>query len=327
MFGEQTFTNLIKNMKNDPLAVIAGPCSIDNQNIDEIHQIAEMQVTNRDGKKQRAISGTRVVGIKSRTELDSSGKGMGIDYDVFKRNLDSLINGGCIRELEVPPSVIMSEEIHKKTNLLIATEIMASLLQLPQYEGRIPAHKLMPWNPAVEQLGWPMQQMAEICRKNSWNVGIKNGKWVGDHIHTSNTDDFEGQTTMEKTWVGLTKYIGDLNGGETVLIHRGVDVPDKGQYRNAPVHNLARRAKQSSGCKLYFDPSHAFGPKMRAHIVYAVVDAMKIKIAEDEYLYDGILIETGTSSTDTEQHITIAELQILIDKIATMRDLVSPDSN
>ncbi len=312
-------------MKNDQLTIIAGPCSIDNKNIDEIHQIAEMTVMNRDGKKQRALAGTRVVGIKSRTELDGTGQGMGIDYEVFKRNLDALIGGGCIRDLEVAPSVLIAEEIQKKTNMLIATEIMAPLIQLPNYEGRIPSGKLMPWNPAVEQLGWPIQQMAEYCRKNGWHVGIKNGKWVGDHIHTSNTEDFEGQTTMEKTWVGLTKYVGDLNGGSTVLIHRGVDVPDKGQYRNAPVHNLAGRAKKASGAKLYFDPSHAFGPKMRGHIVYAVVDAMKIKISEDEYLYDGILIETGTSSTDTEQHITIDELHILVDKIATLRDLVAPE--
>lgn len=308
-------------MKNDALNIIAGPCSIDNQNIEEIYQIAEMNVA---GSKQKAISGTRVVGIKSRTELDASGKGMGMDFDVFQRNLQSLINGGCIRDLEVPPSVLMAEEIFKKTNLLIATEVMAPLIQLPQFEGRIPKGKLMPWNPAVEQLGWPIQQIAEYARKHSWHVGIKNGKWVGEHIHTSNTEDFTGQTTMEKTWVGLTKYVGDLNGGETILIHRGVDVPDKGQYRNAPVHNLASRAKAASGAKLYFDPSHAFGPKMRAHIVYAVVDAMKIKMSEDEYLYDGILIETGTSSTDTEQHITIDELQILVDKIATIRSIAQP---
>lgn len=312
-------------MKNEDLSIIAGPCSVDSKNIEEIYQVAEMTVTNRKGKKQRALAGTRVVGIKSRTELDPSGNGMGMDYDIFKKNLDLLINGGCTKNLEVPPSVTIAEEIHKKTNLLIATEIMAPLIQLPQYEGRIPKGKLMPWNPAVEQLGWPMQQMAELARKNSWHVGIKNGKWVGEHIHTSNSEDYKGQTTMEKTWVGLTKYVGDLNGGDTILIHRGVDVPDKGHYRNAPVHTIAKRAKLSSGCKLYFDPSHAFGPKMREHIVYAVVDAMKLKVSNNEYLYDGILIETGTSSTDTEQHITLEELQILVDKVATIRDLVSPD--
>lgn len=310
-------------MKNDALTVIAGPCSIDSNNIEEIYQIADMNVTGKNGNRQKAIAGTRIVGIKSRTELDESGKGMGIDYPVFRRNLDLLISGGCIRELEVPPSVLYAEEVQKRTGLLIATEVMAPLIQLPQYQGRIPAGKLMPWNPAVEQLGWPIQQIAEFCRKNDWHIGIKNGKWVGEHIHTSNTDDYTGQTTMEKTWVGLTKYVGTLSG-ETVLIHRGVDVPDKGHYRNAPVHTLARRAKEASGAKLYFDPSHAFGPKMREHIVYAVVDAMKIRINEDEYLYDGILIETGTSETDTEQHITLEELQILVDKIATIRDLVPP---
>ena len=101
-------------------------------------------------------------------------------------------------------------------------------------------------------------------------------------------------------------------------------MPDKGEYRNAPVHTIAKRTKLATKAKLYFDPSHSFGPKMREHISYAVIDALKIKINEEEYLYDGILIETGTSSTDTEQHITVQELQTLVEKIATFRDVISP---
>lgn len=312
-------------MKNDQLAVIAGPCSIDKHNVEEIYQIADIRVTNRKGKIQRAIAGTRVVGIKSRTELSETGAGMGIDYPIFKKNTRLLIKGGCIDRLKVPPSVLMAEQIHKDTHMLIATEIMSPLIQLPSYIGRIPKGKLMPWNPAVEQLGWPIAQMADFCRAHGWNVGLKNGKWVGDHVHNANTQDYEGQTTMEKTWSGLTKYVGKIKG-DVVLIHRGVDVPDKGQYRNTPVHNLAERVKKVTGAKLFFDPSHSFGPKMRKHMSYAVIDAMKMKAGKDEYLYDGILIETGTSKTDTEQHITVKELQILVEQIATFRDLVSPEA-
>jgi hypothetical protein len=312
-------------MKKNTLTVIAGPCSIDENNIKEIYQIADITVNNMDGNKQRAIAGTRVVGIKSRTELSDSGDGMGIDYPIFKKNTEMLVKGGCIEKLKIPPSVKMAEKIHKDTNMIIATEIMSPLVQLPNYVGRIPKGKLMPWNPAVEQLGWPIALMSDFCRKNGWHVGIKNGKWVGDHIHNANTQDYEGQTTMEKTWSGLTKYVGKISG-DIVLIHRGVDVPDKGQYRNTPVHNLAQRVKKATGAKLFFDPSHAFGPKMRQHITYAVIDAMKIMSGKNEYLYDGILIETGTSKTDTEQHITVNELKILVEQIATFRDLVSPEA-
>lgn len=313
-------------MKNNQLTVIAGPCSIDENNIKEVYEISKIEVKNKKGETQRAIAGTRIVGIKSRTELSPTGEGMGIDYPIFKANTDLLINGGCIRELKVPPSVEIAEQVYKDTNMLIATEIMSPLVQLPQYAKRIPKRKLMPWNPAVEQLGWPIAQTADFCKTNGWHIGIKNGKWVGDHIQNANTQDYDGQTTMEKTWSGLTKYVGDIDG-DIVLIHRGVDVPDKGQYRNTPVHNLAQRVKKATGAKLYFDPSHAFGPKMRQHITYAVIDAMKIMASKNEYLYDGILIETGTSQTDTEQHITVNELKILVEDIATFRDLTNPEGH
>ncbi|MCX7996391.1 MAG: hypothetical protein N2691_01365 [Patescibacteria group bacterium] len=311
-------------MKQNKLAVVAGPCSIDRKNLHEIYEIAAMTVTNREGVTQKAIAGTRIVGIKSRTELDPSGKGMGIDFEVYMHNLKSLTAGGCIVDLVVPPSVEIAEEVFRKTGMLVATEVMSPLLQLPQYGNRIPAKKLMPWNPAVNQLGWPILQTAELCRTYGWHLGIKNGKWVGEHVHIANSEDFSGITTMEKTWAGLTAYAGKLEG-DIVLIHRGVDVPDKGDYRNAPVHNIAKRTKIATGAKLFFDPSHAHGPKMRKQIVYAVLDALQLKMDDGSFLYDGILIETGTSETDTDQHITTAELQTLVTELAAVRDLATPE--
>jgi hypothetical protein len=313
-------------MKNSALTIIAGPCSIDENNISEVYELADITVTNQQGQTQRAIAGTRVVGIKSRTELDASGKGMGIDYPIFHKNLELLRSGGCTRELEIPPSVVMAEEIYKKTNMLIASEIMIPQVQMPVYEGKIPKGKLMPWNPAVEQLGWPLMEMGMYAKKNGWHVGIKNGKWVGEDLHHANTEEFKGKTTMEKTWSGLTTYVGDLDG-DIILIHRGVDVPNKGDYRNATVHTIAKRVKLATGAKLYFDPSHTYGPKMRQHIVAAVIEAVNMKINEEEYLYDGILIETGTSTTDTDQHITLIELKAMAQELARNRDLVSPENN
>jgi hypothetical protein len=58
---------------------------------------------------------------------------------------------------------------------------------------------------------------------------------------------------------------------------------------------------------------------MRGDIVKETIKAMKIKINENEYLYDGILIEAGRSKTDTEQHISIEELKILCEEISKFR--------
>lgn len=307
-------------MKNKEARIIAGPCSVDEKNISEIREIASITI-DFNGKKQRAVAGTRIVGLKSRTELSIDGKGMGMDFPAYNYNMNVLLNGGSIDEFKVLPSALIAEEIYKETNMIIATEIMNPIIQLPSYIGRIGKGKLLPWNPAVAQLGWHVEQMAAFARKHGWHIGLKNGKWIGDHLHTSDKEDYTGQTTMEKAWIGLVRYAGDLEH-DIVLIHRGVDVPGKGDYRNAPVHTIAKRVKKDTGAKLYFDPSHSYGPKMRDSIPQAIIDAMKMKLGDDEFVYDGVLVETGTSSTDTEQHITVAELRDIIKEIATFRTLI-----
>lgn len=310
---------------NPELKIIAGPCSIDNNNLKEVYQISEIEVKNRAGSHQRAIAGTRVVGLKSRTELDASGHGMGLDYSALKKNMETLMNGGSAEDFVVPPSALMAVELANKTDLIIATEVMMPSVQLPAYEGKIAAGKLMPWSPAVNQLGWQILEMANFARRNGWHVGIKNGKWVGETIAIANSSHYTGQTTMEKTWAGLATYAGDLEG-DIILIHRGVDAPDKGRYRNLPVHQMALRTKRKTGAKLYFDPSHAYGPKMKEDIVPAVIEAMKMKLGENTYLYDGVLVEAGTSVTDTEQHITLKELEIMVNELSTFRNLVAPEA-
>lgn len=311
-------------MKNIQVTIIAGPCSVDENNITEIHEISRIEVKNRHGKKQRAVAGTRVVGLKSRTELEADGRGMGMDYAAYKRNMEILFNGGTIADFEVLPSAIIAENIHKATNFIIATEVMNPIIQLPSYIGKIGPGKLLPWNPSVNQLGWEIDTMAGFARKHGWHIGIKNGKWIGDHLQTADTAEYKGKTTMEKTWAGLVKYVADIDH-DIILIHRGVDVPGKGNFRNAPVHHIAKRVKKDSGVKLFFDPSHSYGPKMRDHIVIAVVEAMKMKADNNTFLYDGVLVETGTSTTDTEQHITVDELRTLTSELAKFRDLVSPE--
>jgi len=311
-------------MNTSSLTIIAGPCSVDNENIQEILEIAEIAIKNRSGKKQKAVAGTRIVGLKSRTDLDPTGGGMGIDYEVYQHNIKILMEGGTIADMQIMPSAILSEKIMKRTGMLIATEIMNPIIQLPSFEKRLPKGMFLPWNPSVNQLGWHIEQTALFARRNGWHVGIKNGKWIGDHLQSADHKEYKGKTTMEKTWSGLAKYVGNLEH-DIVLIHRGVDVPGKGDFRNAVVHNIARRVKSATpGAKMFFDPSHSYGPKLRSHIVGAVTEAMRMKTSEDDYLYDGVLIEVGTSKTDTEQHISVGELGELVSVLSTFRDLTPP---
>jgi hypothetical protein len=309
-------------MKNSEVKIIAGPCSVDYDNFSEIMEIAEIEIS---GKK--AIYGTRVVGLKSRTMLDRQGKGMGIDFAAIQKNLELLKSKkGCdVDDLVQLPSINMAKKIILETGLLISTEIMLPSLQMKlfQKEG-IPNNKLMVWNPATNQLGWQVWEMAEIAGQNEWFVGLKNPKWLGESISISENIAYDGETSLEKAWKGLASFASSAK--LIVLIQRGVDIDSKGDYRNVPIHQTAARTKkalQKNGQKveLFFDPSHSYGPKMREQISQAIIESLKMQIDENEYLYDGILVEAGTSKTDTEQHISINELRTTVKKISDFRPL------
>lgn len=49
-------------MKQQQLTIIAGPCSVDQNNISEIFEIADITVKNQRDQTQKAVAGTRVVG-------------------------------------------------------------------------------------------------------------------------------------------------------------------------------------------------------------------------------------------------------------------------
>src|SRR5258708_927119 len=304
----------------DTATIIAGPCSIDENNLDEIiHGIAE--ITVYDGA-YRGIKGTRTVGLKSRTALDVSGKGMGIDWDGIKQ----------MRKLQerdrldiIPPSVQMAEIIRKETGLLVATEVMLPQYQLPPYQkNKIFDSNLMVWNPAVDQLGWHIWDIANYAEGHDWIIGIKNTKVLGVDLATANNPDYNGMTATQTTWGGMTSYTEyPLN---MILIQRGVDVPDKGTYRHAPIHEVARRTKLELHKKLYYDPSHINGSKRREHIVDDTIEAMRMHISgTNDYLYDGALIEVGTSTTDTQQHITLDELAYVVHEVSKYRPLEAPE--
>ncbi len=303
---------------NQKITIIAGPCSVNKSNIDQLFRIANICVTNTANKSQRAIWGLRVVGLKSRTSMDSAGEGMGMDFHKYMCNADLVTSNRSVDNFKIPPSLEIAWRLVQETGLTVATEIMDPVIQLPLYEKANPKGKLLIWNPAVNQLGYQMYIMGIYAERNDWFIGIKNGKWLGE---ISDGDI----NIMEKNWIGqisfATKDKQFSSRDRIAMIHRGVDVAGKGKSRHLPVHDSAEKVKKMTKVKMFFDPSHSFGHFLRDQIVDQTIMAMHMKTSEGEYLYDGILIEVGTSKTDTEQHITIEELQRLCDEIIKFREL------
>ncbi len=301
------------------LEIHAGPCSINRQNPREIYQIADIRVKNARGESIRAISGTRVVGLKSRTSLSSNPSEMGMDFPILEEQF--LLMGET--QDHIPPSVEIASQIVADTDLVVASEIMMPDVQIPHYIGKIPPERLLLWNPSVDQLGWHIWQTAKYARNNGWHVGIKNGKSLGTTLVNAQDSTSQAITELEKTWVGLASFAQNLEGRIT-LIHRGVETPEKELFRSAPVHEVARRAKRRiPEVRLFFDPSHSCGPNLRDQIVPITIEAMRMKDGNN-FLYDGILVEAGTSDTDTLQHITLDELRVLAEELAKFRSLRSP---
>lgn len=302
------------------LEIIAGPCSITPQNTEQIiNEIAP--ITTADGKP--GIYGTRVVGLKSRTALSLDDKGMGIDWPVIKQTVNATEEEKNKLKL---PSVELAEKIARETDLLISSEIMIPHLQLPFFENKpIFKNRIMIWNPAVEQLGWHLYQMNQFAKRNNWDIGIKHGKFLGkDPLEVANHPDYTDETTLEKVIIGLTTYVHDAPR-DVIIIHRGLDVPGRGDYRNAIAHEIMKRVKTKlPQAKMFFDSTHSIGPKMRHRIVTETMEAMTLTVG-DNYLYDGLLMEAGDSPTDTDEHVTIKELDQLVKDLSKFRNLRSPE--
>ena len=302
--------------KNQSIKIIAGPDSIDDYNIQEIYQISEIK-----HNEEFAIFGTRTVGLKSRTGFDSQNSDsgfMGYDFDAIMRNFNIFGLGGTSNDLVPLPSVEMAEKIYRDTGMLCATEIMLPAIQLACIAKSFKFKPFLCWNPSVDQLGWHVRQIAGFAEEYGWCVGLKNGKWLGEDYEVAEHINFEGETSIEKVWNGLVSYA--KTAPKTYLIQRGCDLPNKGEYRNLPIHLTAMRTKlKNPGIELLYDPSHALGPKMRDKIIDKTVEAMKMRVDDENYLYDGVLIEVGTAKCDTHQHISVEELKELVQKLSEFR--------
>lgn len=305
-------------LNNQKVTIIAGPCSVNENNIDQLFSIANISVVDANNNQKKAIWGLRVVGLKSRTSMDSTGEGMGMDFHEYMHNVEMATSNQLVDNFKIYPSTEIARRLVEETGLVVATEIMDPIIQLPVFEKIIPKGKLLIWNPAVNQLGYQMYIMGIYANRNGWFIGVKNGKWFGEISDG-------GVNIMEKNWIGQPSF-ATKDGqfplrNRIAMIHRGVDIENKGKFRNLPVHESAQKVKKRTGVKMFFDPSHSLGRFLRDKIVEQTILAMHMKTEKDEYLYDGILIEVGTSKTDTDQHITIEELQILCNEISKFRDL------
>lgn len=315
----------------NPVSIIAGPDSLDDYNIQEVYQIAE--IPNPTGLTQKAILGTRTVGLKSRTNFDEfpdPKNFMGWDHEIMINNMKILSKGGKLEDCQDMPSIVSAKEIYQKTGMLCSSEVMLPYLQTQLIQRYFAKTPFMLWNPAVDQLGWHLQEMAMISAENGWSIGLKNGKWIGETYELCESEEYTGQTSLETAWQGLYSY--SQGASDRIFIQRGVDVPNKENWRNLPAHQASARVKKRTGAKMYFDPSHSMGPKMRDEIVDYTTKAMQMPLDKqnfenpespyyNQYLYDGVLIEVGTAKCDTYQHITVDELKTLVQKISQIREI------
>lgn len=294
------------------MKVIAGPCSIDHENKFEVLDFLKIKCRNKP-----AFFGTRVVGLKSRTSFDPVNSFVGIDIDAYE---ESVINfESDARKISIMPSIQIANEIQALyPDTYVATEIVDTWIQCAALNQQLKSPKAIVWNPAVNHLGFPIKIMARYANKNNWLLGIKNGKHIGGSKEDS---EYKNKSVaQDKSWSGLRTYANILPDEQVIMIHRGLDCESNEGYRNFPSHNLAGRVKNVTKCSLFLDPSHICGPKMRDSIVDFTLDAMQIRLNGD-FLYNGILIECGTAKSDTDQHITLDELENLILELTKFRKL------
>lgn len=317
----------MRPIESHPTEIVAGACGLKPPlSIDEGMQMGKILARNGKGRYP-AVFRLRGVGVKSRTILDSSGKGMGVDYPYLEEAI--LTPGYFTGEIPEPPSIQFAREIVEKTGMGVAAEIMFPDIQLPLYRGVVPPDHFMPWNPSVDQLGWHVLRMAVYAKENGWDVGIKNPKWLG--MRPEDIVKKGSQlSALEKTWLGLGTYAAHnlKESNRLVLIQRGVDIPGKGDYRNLPVHKATETVKTllqqmfpHLQIRAYIDPSHTNGEKRRDKICDFILECMCIASDDGRYLYDGVLVEVGTSDTDTGQHLTIPELSNLVWDLSSFRNI------
>lgn len=275
------------------LKIIAGPCSIDRVNINQAIEIGKMP----------EVYGVRCVGLKSVTSPRAF---MGIDQEWYFRGQEG-----------EAPSLKLARRIVQMTGKKVAFELMDSV-QLVDYLDSFFKGKVFVWNPAIAQLGYPIYRLATTGKHLGWKIGLKNPKWWGDE-----ETEIKGVPVNngEKNWYGNAKF-SEAGGIIPVMIYRGVNIDNSEgvEYRNFPMHSSAKKMKDL-GYKVWLDPSHICGEKMRHQIVEKTLEWLNLRDGKGGFLYEGLLIEVGDSQTDTGQHITLEEFKELIKRIKEFREI------
>ena len=333
-------------LTNVPIKIITGPCQTsDRWGVDYLKSLATMQVTNPNGVQIQAIAGGRLCTIKSRTELnptDRERSGMGIDFSVWEEFSKQVIQ--AIKNSEKPPPLPITrggqwaEEIQNNTGgMPLAFEAMDWMHAMLMMGHMLPGTGTA-WSPSVLTLGHSIQTLSEVVGDRGGTLGIKGPKFYPAALPRCIED---GPTLMEATWVGLGMYaLGATQiPKEILLIERGRDVPNKGNWRNIPDHNSARLAKQmlqrkvndaglssQTQISMAYDPSHTNGPKRVEFIVEDSINAAGQMDLNGEPLYEVILVESKEKKapaplSDAGQHISGEQIQDIIDGIARFRPI------
>jgi len=344
---------MTENMIKKPVRIITGPCQTSSrQHVDYGLDLASLKVTNPDGRVVNAISGLRHCEMKSRTKLNPSREGMGLDYHDWEMYSIALMNaalkGDKLPQPPVTQGAKWAEEIQGKVpDMMLAMETM-DWVHASLFAGHIQPGLGLLWLPSVMQLGEPASMIAKVASDNRWGFGAKNGKWSERKL-PYDTDNMTA-TNLEDTAVGLLgSFALGVAGIKTVLpevvfIERGMAVPEKGDWRNLPDHQSARIVKsllqkevdtyegKKPRVTIAYDPSHANGPGRREKIVDdAVYAATEITDSSGDLLYDMILVESAPPDhlppSDTKQQISGEEISEMVSRIAKKRPIFDRRDN
>jgi hypothetical protein len=317
---------------SSPLEIWAGHCSENKNNIEETERIARQTIRNpRTGRQQRIVNRTRGVAFKSRTGLKDLLSYMGMDWKAIQANDTMYMEGKGHLDYLLYPSLIHLSNISRATGVGVASEILMPHLQLPVWGRYFKGKSFQPWTAAVDSKGTSAMEFANWANRFGWDIALKNPKISGKRTYTelltAPQKEIE-KTTVFSTWQGAWSWAG--SNQNTTMIHRGVDMPSDLEgmdtFRNLPIHRVAAALQAVTGCNLGYDPSHINGQGRKEHIVEDAIEAAQtINPFTGNPQYQVLLLEVGNSTTDTEQHITLNQLQQIGETVIQWRPLVAHD--
>ncbi len=319
---------LHENPKN--IAVIAGPCSVSGPHNLEIYE-AQLNFFQQFAGQ---LTGIRVVGYKSRTspdtdhilntlqqldnhtllhlaeidpELNATAKNYyGLDVCEILVTQRLFLEGVGMGSDQLPdlPSVLLAKSLQDQyAQLLIATEVIEPMIQMPQLKKHLKPGSVLVWTPSSDALGASKSMYRQLPLAHNV-LAIKNPKWLG--IHPDNVTE---ENVMALP--GVKAMIGCMQWANSkTLIHRGFELEEKDGHRAKPVHSVFSKLKRlNPDLNLIFDPSHSLGPSRRDQIVDESIRAIV------DHGYHGLLIEASTATTDINQHISTDEMLVIMNRL------------